>query len=65
MIDNKVVEQINKGFVKCCNKDWGFKPMQTLQTDEEVWEGVCLECGGFIKIVSGQLDEEEIEAFED
>lgn len=46
---------------KCCDKIWEIKQKQILDDADDVWEGICLECGHFIRLIDGQYDEEELE----
>jgi transcription antitermination factor NusG len=47
---------------ECCGKEMKHIPHQNmLNQNEDVKSYVCFECGRFINIIDGQLDEEELE----
>jgi DNA-directed RNA polymerase subunit RPC12/RpoP len=50
----------------CCDKLMKARPnTQTMNLDEEMNEYICMECGGQIRIVLGQLDEEELDKYKE
>ena len=52
-----------KKYPRCCNKPMHYEAAESMLDDSIYDSYVCLVCGNFIKIVKGQLDEEELDNF--
>jgi hypothetical protein len=49
----------------CCGKKMSIGGGQSMNTEENIDEWVCLECGRFIQLIDGQMDEEQLEEYKE